>query len=248
MTIAVVTWKEVDAALSTVIDPELDEPITDLGFVTERVVTGGDVLVRLRLPTAFCSPSFAYLMASDAEDAIARLPGVASVRVLLDDHHDSDRINAGVAARNGFVAAYPREAAGELDELRKVFQVKAHAAYIERACTVMLREYGWEVADLGRLTFGDLPTEGVREGLGRRRSALGLDTSTDSLVMVDADGTAWPADRIELRLRFAKAIRISIDGNAHFCRGLLRTRYPESAADQRARAQDATPHERVEAS
>lgn len=76
------TLGDVDAALATVMDPELDEPITDLGFVTERVVTGGDVLVRLRLPTAFCSPSFAYLMASDAEDAIASLPGVASVQVL----------------------------------------------------------------------------------------------------------------------------------------------------------------------
>ena len=30
---------EVDAALGTVIDPELDEPITDLGFVTQRSVT-----------------------------------------------------------------------------------------------------------------------------------------------------------------------------------------------------------------
>jgi len=37
---------------------------------------------------------------------------------------------------------------------------------------------------------------------------------------------------VPLRLRFARSIRISIDGNAHFCRGLLRTRYPESAADQ----------------
>ncbi|MBU4215684.1 MAG: iron-sulfur cluster assembly protein [Actinobacteria bacterium] len=227
-------------------DPELDEPITDLGFVTERVVTGGDVLVRLRLPTAFCSPSFAYLMASDAEDAIASLPGVASVQVLLDDHHDSEQINAGVAARKGFVAAYPQEATAELGELRRTFQVKAHTAYIERVCTVMLREHGWEVADLGRLTLGDLPTEGVREGLVRRRNALGLATSTDSRVMVDEDGTPWPADRIELRLRFAKAIRVSIDGNAHFCRALLRTRYPESAVDQRPRTHDGAPHERVE--
>jgi len=29
-------------------------------------------------------------------------------------------------------------------------------------------------------------------------------------------------------LRRARSTRISIDGNAHFCRGLLRTRYPEA--------------------
>lgn len=41
-----------------------------------------------------------------------------------------------------------------------------------------------------------------------------------------------------MRLRFARSVRISIDGNAHFCRGLLRTRYPQSAADQSARPEE----------
>ena len=62
------------AALDAVVDPELDEPITDLGFVRSLVVTrpaACDVKVHLRLPTSFCSPNFAYLMASDAKDALA---------------------------------------------------------------------------------------------------------------------------------------------------------------------------------
>ena len=47
-------------ALSTVRDPELDEPITSLGFVTAAVMSAaGDVQVRLRLPTYFCAPNFA---------------------------------------------------------------------------------------------------------------------------------------------------------------------------------------------
>ncbi|MEU3898566.1 hypothetical protein [Streptomyces sp. NPDC045251] len=33
-------------------------------------------------------------------------------------------------------------------------------------------------------------------------------------------------------------MRISVDGNAHFCRGLLRTRCPDSAADQAPRSRD----------
>jgi metal-sulfur cluster biosynthetic enzyme len=42
---------EAYAALGAVVDPELDEPITDLGFVRSLVTTGGDVEVHLRLPT-----------------------------------------------------------------------------------------------------------------------------------------------------------------------------------------------------
>ena len=58
-------------ALGTVYDPELDEPITTLGFVGSCVVTDdGDVSVRLRLPTPQCAPNFAFLMAADARAAV----------------------------------------------------------------------------------------------------------------------------------------------------------------------------------
>jgi hypothetical protein len=46
-------------------------------------------------------------------------------------------------------------------------------------------------------------------------------------VLVDDDGVPVPADAVPLRLRFAKAVRISVEGNAHFCRGLLATRYDD---------------------
>jgi len=45
-------------ALETVRDPELDEPITSLGFVASCAVSAdGDAEVRLRLPTYFCAPN-----------------------------------------------------------------------------------------------------------------------------------------------------------------------------------------------
>src|SRR5207249_2576426 len=51
------------AALGTVRDPELDEPLTDLGFVARcEVSDAGHAVVRLRLPTYFCAPNFAFLM------------------------------------------------------------------------------------------------------------------------------------------------------------------------------------------
>ena len=58
---------EVLDALSGVRDPELDEPLTDLGFVSDLRVEGDVVSVRLRLPTYFCAANFAYLMVGDAK-------------------------------------------------------------------------------------------------------------------------------------------------------------------------------------
>ncbi|MFB4283207.1 hypothetical protein ACBJ59_48450 [Nonomuraea sp. MTCD27] len=38
-------------------------------------------------------------------------------------------------------------------------------------------------------------------------------------------GAPIPEEEAERRLRFARVVRVSIEGNAGFCRGLLRTRY-----------------------
>ena len=95
------------AALETVRDPELDEPITSLGFVASCAVSAaGDAQVRLRLPTYFCAPNFAYLMVADAYDAVSALPGVRRAEVVLEDHFASDVINDGVAAQAGFVQTF----------------------------------------------------------------------------------------------------------------------------------------------
>jgi metal-sulfur cluster biosynthetic enzyme len=228
------------AALGTVVDPELDEPITDLGFVPECSVVGGVVRVRLRLPTAFCSPSFAYLMAVDARDAVTAVPGVDELLLTLDDHSDSATINAGVARGLGFAQTFPAESRSELDELRLVFQRKAHQAYVERVCSAVVAG-GWSVEDLHRLTMTDVPAGRLQDGLERRRIDLGLPITGHSPVCVDEEGVPWSVDELPRRLRFAKAVRVSIDGNAHFCRGLLRTRYPDAAAHQREREHELIP-------
>ncbi len=75
------TREAVVTALGAVIDPELDEPITDLGFVRSVTIAENDVAVHLRLPTSFCSPNFAYLMCSDAKDVLVALPETDCVTV-----------------------------------------------------------------------------------------------------------------------------------------------------------------------
>ena len=95
------------AALDEVRDPELDEPVTALGFVSDcRVEPGGRAVVRLRLPTYFCAPNFAFLMVSGSQDAVSSVPGVTGADVFLDDHFAAEAINAGVATRAGFAASF----------------------------------------------------------------------------------------------------------------------------------------------
>ncbi len=90
-------------ALSGVRDPELDEPVTDLGFISELRVEDGSVFLRLRLPTYFCAPNFAYLMVADARAAVLSVPGVERASVVLEDHYASDEINGSVGEERGFI-------------------------------------------------------------------------------------------------------------------------------------------------
>jgi len=228
---------EVRAALGTVIDPELDEPITDLGFVRSVWFDGADVEVHLRLPTSFCAPNFAYLMASDALDAVRGVPDVEHVVVELDDHHDSDLINRGLAAAAGYRGTFGHEAEDSLDELRATFHRKAHTAAMERAVTALLRaDPSLSEEAVADLTLGDLPPGGTTDALLRRRATVGLPTDPAAPVLVEADGSRPHPATAGRFLRKARSVRISIDGNAHFCRGLLATRYPGAEHDQVPRA------------
>ncbi|MFI7067307.1 metal-sulfur cluster assembly factor [Kribbella sp. NPDC050124] len=224
---------EVLAALATVMDPELDEPITDLGFVRSVSIDDAGVTVRLRLPTSFCSPNFAYLMASDAQDALRRIDGLGRVVVQLDDHHDSEKINAGLAADAGYVGTFGVEAETSLDELRAIFLRKAHTAAMERCAAALLRDTDLQVDELHRITLADLPEGHFKEALVRRRLAIGLGADPGDPVVVDEYGGPLEPDAVPLRLRFAKAVRISIEGNSHFCRGLLATRYADTGTSTR---------------
>jgi len=206
-------------ALRTVRDPELDESVVDLGFVTSSTVDGGHAEVRLRLPTYFCAPNFAYLMVA--------VPGVETAAIVLEDHFASDAINTGVAAGAGFVGSFPDEADAELDELRRNFLHKAHVAAMERACRRLLAD-GWTIESLPQARLADLPDGAERERLLRRRADIDLPLDPGCHVLVGDDGAPVAFADAPPRLRFARTVRVSIDGNAHFCRGLLATRYGDS--------------------
>jgi metal-sulfur cluster biosynthetic enzyme len=212
------------AALGTVRDPELDEPLTELGFVSEVEVNGDTVRARLRLPTYFCAPNFAYLMVADADAALRSVPGVRHAEVILDDHFTAEEINEGVAQRRGFQESFEGLADDELDALRTMFRRKALVARQQRLMHALL-DQGTTVEQLGRLRLGNLPPSLELDTYLQRRAELGLDVSPEAPLVVDTDGKPIRAELLEGHLRFARLTRVSIEGNAGFCRGMLATRY-----------------------
>jgi len=213
-------------ALGEVRDPELDEPITTLGFVASASLSpDGDAAVHLRLPTYFCAPNFAYLMVADAYDAVSTVDGVRRVEVVLDDHFAADAINEGIAARAGFVASFPEEAVDELDTLRINFLRKAVLAGTDQVCRPLV-DAGATPADLAALTLGTVPPSPALARLRRRRAELGLPSGDDAPLLVDpGSGDPVGAPEVPLHLRKARLTRTSLDANTGICSGMLRHRY-----------------------
>jgi metal-sulfur cluster biosynthetic enzyme len=203
--------------LGTVYDPELDEPITTLGFVGSCVVTeAGDVSVRLRLPTPQCAPNFAFLMAADASAAVRRVDGIRSVDVVLEDHYTGAEINAAVNRGDAFAGAFPGETEGSLDALRALFQRKALLARQSRLLS--------EVP----VRLGDLAGPDAERCRALRR-ALGIDASDDAAPFVTGDGVPVDASDVRFR-RMSSLTALSLETNGGMCRDLLRIRYGEEVA------------------
>ena len=221
------------SALGTVRDPELDEPVTDLGFVEHAGVgPDGRAEVRLRLPTYFCAPNFAFLMVADAYDAVSGVPGVTGTDVRLVDHFAAETINRGVAARAGFVAAFAGEAVNELDDLRAVFVRKAVLAGTDRVCRALVAS-GVARARLPELTLGDVPAGPDRERLRERRRELGLPCGDGDPLLVDPEtGEAVPPRDAARHLGFARLTRAGQEANSGVCRDMLRVRYPHRAEEE----------------
>jgi metal-sulfur cluster biosynthetic enzyme len=213
-------------ALATVHDPELDEPITSLGFVTWcEVSADGDVEVGLRLPTPQCAPNFAFLMAADARAAANRLPGVRSVNVVLEDHYTGAEIGEALRAGGGFTNAFPGESDDDqLDALRTVFRRKALVARQARLCEQLLAE-GVDPDGICSLQAADLPPGRDARRCLELRSLLGLPHGPESPAFVLPAGGAFTTAELARWLRMARLVRTSLEVNGEICRSLLKIRH-----------------------
>src|ERR1700754_3167496 len=117
---------EVWGCLQAVMDPELDESVVDLNFVSRvDIDPANQVHIEFRLPTYWCAANFSFLMADDMRRAVGALDWVEHVSVVLGEHMYADKINAGLAKGLSFQETFGTEADGSLDDLRQTFLVKA---------------------------------------------------------------------------------------------------------------------------
>lgn len=227
-----ITRTAVMTALEAVRDPELDESVVALDFVADVEIDQADVHVTLRLPTFFCAANFAWMMVSDARQAIGTLDGVGAIEVTLPDHYASDEITAGVNGREDFDEAFVGEGdGGGLSPLRQTFRRKAFLSRQYRLLRSML-DTGMTPTDLLGLVIADVPEGAERAVYLQRRGELGLDVADDATLVVDEDGQGLTADAIESHLKWIRTVSVSIEGNAGACRALLAARYGTDLAPE----------------
>ena len=180
---------------------------------------GGDVSVRLRLPTPQCAPNFAFLMAADARAAVDRVPGLrprarSSSRITTR----ATEINAAIARGDGFSGAFPGETRGELDALRALFQRKALVARQGRLLAVVRRPGG-------RAARASCPGP-TRERCRELRAELGYRrVRRRSGVRHRRRRRRSPTSRASGGM--ASLTALSLETNGGMCRDLLRVRYSE---------------------
>ncbi len=231
---------EVWARLGAVLDPELDEPITELGFVECVELSGdGQLWIRLRLPTYWCAANFAYMIAADARERVAGLRGVREAVIELADHYCGGEIGRAASEGRSFAAAFAGEPTGELDELRAIFRAKAFMRRQERLIRCLI-ERGYTPATLVVMSIGELEAlpmadaEGARlraRYLEARRSARG-GAAADAPALVRSGGRALAIEEFGRYLAELRRVSVNMEFNAELCRGLLRARAQGSPSRQ----------------
>jgi len=222
---------EVWRRLETVTDPELDEPVTALEFVTRADVDANDcVHIEFRLPTYWCAANFSFLMADDMRNAVKDLPWVADVSVVLGEHMYADTINAGLARGLSFQETFGAEADGDLDELRRTFLLKAFQRR-QAALLAHLIEAGWDAARLVEMTLGELVGLEADEAGARLRTRylerrpIVSDPLPTSRAFVDTDGDPLQAETLSTYVRKLRRVDVNAEFNSALCRGLLHARF-----------------------
>jgi metal-sulfur cluster biosynthetic enzyme len=224
---------QVRAALQGVSDPELDESVVELGFVTSvEVDFEGGVNIGFRLPTYWCASNFAFLMADDMRQAAAALPWVKRVAVRLVEHMNDAQINQGLAHGLSFDQTFGDEANGNLEEVRQIFAVKAFQRRQEKLLRHLLAA-GHGAPELVHLTLVqlallalDAPGQVLRLRYLERRGVVSSgESDTSALAFVDKAGVALIAGMLPVYLRGLRLVSVNTDFNGALCRGLLAARY-----------------------
>lgn len=227
---------EVWDCLDNVTDPELDEPVTDMGFIERiEVKDAKSVKVEFRLPTYWCSPNFAFLMAFGIRREVTSLPWVIEAEVQLNDHCFGDKVNEGVNSGRAYHDIFAEYCDGaKLDEVVETFLAKA---FDRRQETVLLglQALGHRPSEIVTMTLAELQQvtfngeEELRQ-LPRYLDLLavqGLATEPDDLAFTTWEGHEIAVADLSDHLTRLRSTRINMEFNGALCRGLAKTRYKE---------------------
>ncbi len=223
--------EEVWRQLATVVDPELDETVTDMKFISRVDVDASDcVHIDFRLPTYWCAANFAFLMADDMRTAVRSLPWVKGTKIVLGEHMYADKINHGVANGLSFQDSFGDEANGNLDDVRRTFLVKAFQRRQEVLINYLIVQ-GLAAENICAMTIGELQQLSV-DGEGsklvsrymERRDVI--ETFTDvSLAFISAEGQCLEAGTFSKYMGGLRRVRANAEFNGALCRGLLEARF-----------------------
>ena len=232
---------EILARLRRVLDPELDQSVLELGFITSIDSKGHNdpVSVSMKMPTAWCSPNFAYMMAEDVRRELLKVASVQQVKVCLENNVVSAAIEAGVNAGQTFEEAFEGETFDGLAKLRGVFlrkgYVKRQEALMKRllaadftydeVCTLRVGDI-FEQHELCEVVFPDgrvvdIDPPVVARDYLERRALIGLDCAPDSPLFLNVKGEALSGPDIEEYLIYMRTIRVSMQANGSLCSALL---------------------------
>jgi metal-sulfur cluster biosynthetic enzyme len=229
--------EQVWARLDLVMDPELDEPLTDMGFIEAVAVTGSGIVdVSFRLPTYWCSPNFAFLMAEGIKREVEALPWVTEAVVTLQDHMAAAEMNAAIKAGASFASVFAElQPDQDLDELREKFDQKAFQRRQEVVIKA-LKDQGLSVEEIVALPRSDLEAtvftdpEAIRQqarylALLRAKGLAPLPTDP---ALTDWRGNPLTVEGFAAHMGFLRSVRINMEFSGSLCRGLKQSRYMEA--------------------
>lgn len=245
------TLAEINRALAEVYDPELDTPITELGFVNEvQIAADGHVTVTYTVPTFWCAPNFVFMMAQAIRAEVGRVPGVRQVTGLVRNNCLEDEINRGVNAGRRVAETFPADVDqnADLEALRHTFTVKGLLAR-QDVLIRRMRQAGLADSAILALRIGEVEVQGndvillslpgwvplaaadLLRYLHKRRR-LQLAVTADAPLFTTVEGQPIAEAELASYLRYSRSARLNIAFNTSLCEGLLRTQFfPERQHD-----------------
>jgi metal-sulfur cluster biosynthetic enzyme len=241
-----VTSETVLDRLDGVTDPELDESVVELEYVQSVEVELPTITVEFRLPTAWCSPAFAWMMADDMREACESIEGCERGRIRLTDHLHGEEITRGIEEGLAFEAVF-EDATEGVEAVRADLDGKARLARQYHAVESLL-DAGCDPEQLATLDRGDVTFTGddrvavCLDGLAvfapasplrryvEKATDVGVATDADARLFATPEGEAIDPDGFDLVHQRARLAKTNMSGQGAVCDGLRQSRYGDDGS------------------